>query len=58
MTFALSSNSILLLWAYILCVLHEPITVLCEGILYTVKTGLLSISVPQTVPLQIPDMLI
>ena len=26
--------------------------------LYTVKTGLFSISVPQTVPLQIPDMLI
>ena len=25
---------------------------------YTVKTGLFSISVPQTVPLQIPDMLI
>ena len=29
-----------------------------QGGTYTVKTGLFSISVPQTVPLQIPDMLI
>ena len=41
-------------------VLHTcPITRHCpHALLYTVKTGLFSISVPQTVPLQIPDMFI